>query len=121
MLDKKTTTVLRTLGKLTDDCAYKVITVEEIVNSLPSKSYDLDSVKETIDFLCKQEYIVIKFEEDYTFCYSLLPKARIYLETEATKNKPAKPKLPYCWIMLSGLISGLISFGINLIFYYLII
>ena len=121
MLDKKTHTVLRTLGKLTEDCAYKVITVEEILNTLPSKSYDLDSVKETIDFLCKQEYIVIKFEEDYTFCYSLLPKARIYLETEASKNKPQKSKLPYGWIILSGVVAGLVCFGINLIFYYFII
>lgn len=121
MLDKKTHTVLRILGKLTEDCAYKVITVEEILNSLPSKSYDLDSVKQTIDFLCKQEYIVIKFEEDYTFCYSLLPKARIYLETEASKNKPQKSKIPYAWVLLSGLLAGLVCFGVNLIFYYLII
>lgn len=121
MLDKKTHTVLRTLGKLTEDCAYKVITVEEILTTLPSKSYDLDSVKETIDFLCKQEYIVIKFEEDYTFCYSLLPKARIYLETEASKNKPQKTKLPYGWIFLSGLMAGLFCVGANLLLYYFVI
>lgn len=121
MLDKKTHTVLRILGKLTDDCAYKVITVEEILNSLPSKSYDLDSVKQTIDFLCKQEYIVIKFEEDYTFCYSLLPKARIYLETEASKNKPQKTKMPYSWLILSGFVSGVVCFSLILLFYYLIV
>ena len=120
MLDKKTTAVLKSLGKLSEDSAYKVVTIEEILNTLPSKVYDGDSVKETIDFLCKQEYIVIKFEEDYTFCYSMLPKARIYLETEAQKNKTKKQKIPFSWIILTALLSGMVSGLVNLLFYFVI-
>jgi hypothetical protein len=68
MLDKKTTAVLKVLGRLGEDCAYKVITVEEILSSLSSRNqYDVDSVKQIIEFLRKQEYIVLKFEEDSTF------------------------------------------------------
>ena len=120
MLDKKTTTILRSLGKLSEDSAYKVVTVEEILNTLPAKVYDVDSVKNTVDFLSKQEYILIKFEEDYTFCYSLLPKARIYLETEVEKNKVKKTQIPFGWILLTGAFSGLVAGIINILFYYLV-
>lgn len=121
MLDKKTTMVLRAMNKLSEDSAYKVITIEEILNSLPNKAYDVDSVKNTIDYLSKQEYIVIKFQEDFTLCYSLLPKARIYLESEVNKGKPKKINLPLSWIVLCGLFSGLVAAFINILFYYLIV
>ena len=120
MLDKKTTAVLKVLGKLGEDCAYKVVTVEEILTSISSRSqYDADSIKQIIEYLCKQEYIVLKFEEDATFCYSLLPKARIYLEQNSTSAKPKKQHLPYGWLILSLIMSGFGAFGSNLLFYYL--
>ncbi|MBQ8522737.1 MAG: hypothetical protein IJ458_03645 [Clostridia bacterium] len=119
MLDKKTTTVLKVLGKLGEDSAYKVITVDEILSSLNSRTqYDVDTVKQIIEYLCKQEYIVLKFEEDVTFCYSLLPKARIYLEQNNTNVKPKKQHLPYGWLMLCLVMSGVGSFVANLLFYY---
>lgn len=119
MLDKKTTAVLKVLGKFGEDCAYKVITVEEILTALSSRSqYDADSVKQIIEYLCKQEYIVLKFEEDATFCYSLLPKARIYLEQENAKVKVKKQHLPYGWLFLCMFSCALGSFIANLLFYY---
>lgn len=121
MLDKKTTSVLKVLGKLGEDCAYKVVTVEEVLTALPSRSqYDVDSVKQIIEYLCKQEYVVLKFEEDVTFCYSLLPKARIYLEQETTKVKTKKQHLPYSWIVLCMLGCTIGGFVANLLFYYLL-
>lgn len=120
MLDKKTTAVLKVLGKLGEDSAYKVITVDEILASLSSRNqYDADSIKQIIEYLCKQEYIVLKFEEDATFCYSLLPKARIYLEQNNANIKPKKQRLPYGWLILSLVMSGIGAFGANLLFYYL--
>ena len=121
MLDKKTTAVLKVLGKLGEDCAYKVITVEEILSSIPSRNqYDADMITQIIEFLCKQEYIVLKFEEDVTFCYSLLPKARIYLEQETAKVKVKKQHLPYGWLFLCMILSGVGSFVANLLFYYIL-
>ena len=121
MLDKKTTTVLKVLGKLGEDSAYKVITVDEILSTLSSRSqYDADSVKQIIEFLCKQEYIVLKFEEDTTFCYSLLPKARIYLEQDNVKVKPKKQRLPYGWLILNSLLSAVGCFVATLLFYYIL-
>lgn len=119
MLDKKTTAVLKVLGKLGEDCAYKVVTVEEILGALASRNqYDIDSVKQIIEYLCKQEYVVLKFEEDATFCYSLLPKARIYLEQETSKVKVKKQHLPYGWLILCMLVCLVGSFMANLLFYY---
>jgi hypothetical protein len=119
MLDKKTTMVLKVLGKLGEDCAYKVVTVEEILSSISSRNqYDADSVKQIIEFLCKQEYIVLKFEEDETFCYSLLPKARIYLEQDSVKVKPKKQHLPYGWLVLCMVMSAVGCFVANVLFYY---
>ena len=119
MLDKKTTSVLKVLGKLGEDCAYKVITVEEILSNLSARTqYDADCIKQIIEYLCKQEYIVLKFEEDMTFCYSLLPKARIYLEQEIAKPKVKKQHLPYGWIVLCMLACMVGSFGANILFYY---
>ena len=62
MLDKKSVSVLKALHKLSAGNAYKVVTSDEIINSLTQKSlYDFDSVKEILDFLEKQEYLNIKF------------------------------------------------------------
>ena len=95
MLDKKTTAVLKALNKLSEGSAYKVITVDDVINALTQKSqYDSEGVRHIIDFLEKQEYINIKFSEDNTYCYSLLPKARIYLEQE-TKSRTQKKSIPW--------------------------
>ncbi len=119
MLDKKTTSVLKVLGKLGEDSAYKVVTVDEILSSLTSRNqYDADSIKQIIEYLCKQEYIVLKFEEDLTFCYSLLPKARIYLEQDSVKVKVKKQRLPYGWLFACMLMSAVGGFLANLLFYY---
>lgn len=121
MLDKKTTSVLKVLGRLGEDSAYKVVTVDEILGALSSRAqYDVDSVKQIIEYLCKQEYIVLKFEEDSTFCYSLLPKARIYLEQSSTNVKPKKQHLPYGWLVLCLLMCMIGSFTANFLFYYLL-
>jgi len=91
MLDKKSISVLKVLNKLATGTAYKVTTSEEIITTLNQKSqYDADSIRQIIDFLEKQEYINIKFSEENTYCYSLLPKARIVLEQETGKVKPKK-------------------------------
>jgi len=106
MLDKKSIIVLKTLNKLSSGTAYKVVTADEILASLSQKSlFDFDTIKEILDFLEKQEYLNIKFSEENTYCYSLLPKARIYLEQENSKHKNKSYKLPtihYVFCLLSS-------------------
>ncbi len=120
MLDKNTTSVLKVLNKLAEGNAYKVITGEEILANLSQKShYDLEIIKQIIDFLEKQQYINIKFSEENTYCYSLLPKAKIFLEqtqTNLTKNKENKQLMTYIYIMLSSFIGTMLAL---LIFFYL--
>ena len=120
MLDKKTISVLKILNKLSEGSAYKVITVDDVLNSLTSKSqYDNEVIKQIIDFLEKQQYINIKFSEDNTYCYSLLPKARICLEQE---TKPRSKKQNFSWLsylftMLAAFLGTLLAL---FIFFYLI-
>ena len=72
-----------------------------------------------MDFLEKNEYINIKFSEENTYCYSLLPKAKIYLEQEETKSAPTKSNkdiMKYIYIMIASFIGTMLAL---LIFFYL--
>ena len=120
MLDKKTTAVLRVLFKLAGGNAYKVVTIDEILANLSQKSqYDAEIIKQTIDFLEKQQYLNIKFSEEKTYCYSLLSKARIYLEQEVFTTKTKKTSTitaNYFYMILSSFTGTMLAL---LIFFYL--
>lgn len=120
MLDKKTTALLKVLNKLSEGNAYKVVTADEILSNLSQKSqYDVEIVKQIMEFLEKQQYVNIKFSEENTYCYSLLPKARICLEQELTKTKKKKDNLnvvKYIYIMISSFIGTMLAL---LVFFYL--
>lgn len=119
MLDKKSFSVLKVLNKLADGTAYKVATSDEIIASLNQKSqYDNDSIRQIMDFLEKQEYLNIKFSEENTYCYSLLPKARIVLEQESGKQRTKKNTftfLHYALIAVSAFVGTMLAL---LIFFY---
>ena len=120
MLDKKTTIVLKALDKLMQGNAYKVVTADEILSSINQKSqFDLETIKQSIDFLEKQQYINIKFSEEITYCYSLMPKARIFLEQDASKSIPKKNNhqiMLYVYVMIASFIGSLFAL---LVFFYL--
>lgn len=119
MLDKKSIALLKVLNKLTQNNTYKVVTGEELISYLPQKHlYDLDIIKSIFDFLEKQEYINIKFSEENTYCFSLLPKARVYLEQNTkTKTKPqTTPVITYFYTMISSFIGSMLAL---LLFIYL--
>ena len=120
MLDKKTTSVLRTLNRLSEGSAYKVITADEILSNINQKNqFDVETIKQSIEFLEKQLYINIKFSEDTTYCYSLMPKARIYLEQEQSKVTTKKNNnnvMTYVYIMIASFIGTMLSL---LIFFYI--
>ena len=122
MLDKKSISVLKALNKLASGTAYKVVSSNEIISLLTQKNlYDNDAIKEILDFLEKQEYLNIKFSEENTYCYSLLPKARIYLEQETSKTKVKKISLPivtYVFVLIASFIGT--SLAILLFFYLLV-
>ncbi len=122
MLDKKSINVLKALNKLADGTAYKVTTSEEILSVLNQRSqYDFDTIRQIVDFLEKQEYINIKFSEENTYCYSLLPKARIVLEQETGKNRTKKSSntfLHYIFTAIASLVGTMIAL---IVFFYLIV
>ena len=120
MLDKKTTIVLKSLQNLMQNNAYKVVTADEILSNINQKSqFDLETIKQSVDFLEKQQYINIKFSEENTYCYSLLPKARIYLEQDVSKpetKRNNKQIMVYVYIMLASFIGSMFAL---IIFFYL--
>ena len=120
MLDKKSTAVLKSLNKLSEGCTYKVVTSDEIIMNLSQKNlYDHDNIKEIIDFLNKHEYLNLKFSEENTYCYTLLPKARIYLEQTISNSKPKKMQFQtqtYLFVMIASFIGTMLAM---LIFFYL--
>jgi predicted transcriptional regulator len=119
MLDKKSLSVLKVLNKLTDGTAYKVTTSDEIISMLTQKAqYDNDSIRQIMDFLEKQEYLTIKFSEENTYCYSLLPKAHIVIEQESSKPKAKKSNLTamqYVLVAISAFVGTMLAL---LIFFY---
>ena len=119
MLDKKSLSVLKVLNKLTDGTAYKVTTSDEIISMLTQKAqYDNDSIRQIMDFLEKQEYLTIKFSEENTYCYSLLPNARIVIEQESGKPKAKRNSLTamqYVLVAISAFVGTMLAL---LIFFY---
>ena len=100
--------------------AYKVVTADEILSNINQKSqFDLETIKQSVDFLEKQQYINIKFSEENTYCYSLLPKARIYLEQDNIKPVTKKTNhqiMIYVYIMIASFVGSMFAL---LIFFYL--
>lgn len=120
MLDKKSTAVLKALNKLAMNSAYKVVTSDEILSILSQKSqFDADSINEIISYLGKQEYINIKFSEENTYCYSLLPKARIFLEQDGKNVKEIKSSLTF-WNYFYVFIASFLGTMLALIIFFAI-
>ena len=110
MLDKKSIIVLKVLKKLLADASYKVVTTQDILTSIQKKDFDSDVIKDIIDYLSKQEYINLKFSEDDTYCYSLLPKGRILLEQDRSKRKDSDFGIKqYALIMLASMLGSLLA------------
>lgn len=121
MLDKKSIAILKSLNKLSEGCTYKVVTSDEIITNLSQKSlYDHDNIKEIIEFLEKQEFINIKFCEENTYCYSLLPKARIFLEHNSKSNKK-KPEILTLknYLLIFGICFVSTTFALITFFYFM--
>lgn len=110
MLDKKSIIVLKALKRLLADASYKVVTAQEVASSIQKKDYDQDTIKETIDYLSKQEYINLKFSEDDTYCYSMLPKGRISLEQVGSKRKETDLSFKqYVFIALASMVGSILA------------
>ncbi len=112
MLDKNALIVLKALNKLAETDSYKVVTVEEIIATINAKiSFSNEDIKQIIEFLAKQEYINIKFSEDDTFCYSILPKTKPIVEqTKIHEISTTKtPILNYVFTALAAFIGTMLA------------
>ncbi len=105
MLDKKCMSVFETLKSLSTDNNYKVITVEELQVHL--KGYSATTIKQCMDTLTRMGYISIKFNEDDTYCYSIIKKQT---KQELAKEKPSNNKLMYLFVALASFVGSFLAF-----------
>jgi hypothetical protein len=81
MLDERTLNLLDVINHECLGGGYKVFSIEDLVLSIP-KGYnaDINSVRESLDYLSMREYISVKYEDENEVCLTPLPKGRLVFE-----------------------------------------
>lgn len=124
MLDKKTLALLNVLNELGTEDSYKVVTTGELISRLPvSLKFDEENIKVCIEFLEEYEYISLKFEEDQTYCYTLLPKSKSIAQqtvkgVKIIKESNTKDDCPLKLGLICFLASATATFLACLLFYF---
>jgi len=85
MLDKQTTKLLVSLARICDDGSYKIIETAEMTKTV-SKHADFEAIRPMLKFLQDNEMIDIKYSDESKFSLSVLPKGRVFVETQSNKS-----------------------------------
>ncbi len=81
MLDTLTATLLRAVNELCGEGKYEVIEENELLSAFPRKvAMDRQGLKKTLDYLCKNGYVDVRYAEDGVYCLCSLPDGRRYSE-----------------------------------------
>ena len=122
MLDNKAELLLEYISNYCG-AEYKIITVKELQNALPSY---LNSTEETIKNLIKtlsmRELIINKYFDGEQYCLKCLPKGKDYLESriltlaENHKTKKQVLKLAFFSSFFGGGLGGFLAFIITQFF-----
>lgn len=107
MLDRLSLKVIKVLNKYSEIGEYKVVDKQEIIKTV-KKDMTLVAFDAIIDFLCKSEYINVKYSDNDELCFSTLPKSRAYIEADKEKRTISKDRV--LTIILSCLFSGMFAF-----------
>ncbi len=106
MLDKQTASFLKTIVNLCGDNGYKVIEIEDLLQTLPKKyAFDQESINQCMDYLHERNFIDVKYKEGDIYCLAVLPKSRLYFENEVEQYKVSRNfrKLFIASMICSGL------------------
>lgn len=91
MIDIKSKLVLKILIKECSNGSYKIIEASDIINSLPPRyRVDSEGLDNILNFLERQDYISIKYDDDGVYCLCVLPGGFEASETDNKKEKPRK-------------------------------
>ena len=106
MFDKKTNQVLVYLQTQCQGGMYKVIEKQDIIDAMPKRyGMTIQDVCDVVDFLQRNDYIVLKYEDDEQVCLALTPRAYgVLLKDYSHTEKPKFDKKVY-WIV------GIVAFA----------
>ena len=85
MLDKQTVKLLKYLVPICEDGSFKVIETTDMAKSVSRKTAP-ESVMPMLKFLQDYEMVDIKYSDETKICLSVLPKGRVYVETQSNKR-----------------------------------
>jgi hypothetical protein len=85
MLDKQTAKLLRYLARICDDGSYKIIETAEVTKAVSQKA-EIETVRPMLKFLQDNDMIDIKYSDESKFSLSVLPKGRVFVETQSNKK-----------------------------------
>lgn len=97
MIDSKSKLVLKILASECRDGSYKIIESSDIITALPRHlRVDNDAIRHILTYLERQDIISIKYDDDNTYCLSVLPYGFEILENQSqklitTKTLPNSP------------------------------
>ena len=109
MLDKFGLKILSYLNKISQNGEYKVLTFDDIKKHLNDINIKNEILEKTLDFLSKNDYIKIKFQDEEQICYCSLAKAKIVEDDTKLVSKNDKQTLNKM-ILLNIIFSSIAAF-----------
>jgi len=85
MLDKQSVKLLVYLTHICEDGSFKIVETAEMTKAV-SKKADLETIRPTLKFLQDNEMIDIKYSDESKYSLSVLPKGRVFAETQGSKK-----------------------------------
>jgi hypothetical protein len=90
MLDKRTVKLLENLIKICGDGSYKIIEIEDLIKGMaPRYKLDAEAIAQIISFLSDAGMIDIKYSDDKVHCVAVLPKGRVFEESQGSSSPHA--------------------------------
>lgn len=124
MLDLKTKLVLKILSQECSNGNYKIVEVSDIIMALPKRyRMDSDAIKHVLEYLERQDYISIKYDDEDKYCLAVLPYGFEILESpneDFTKKRFRHKKLSLATFFMC-FISALLGTTLGILICWLIL
>jgi hypothetical protein len=85
MLDKQSSKLLINLARICEDGSFKIVETTEITKAV-SHNAEIETVRPMLKFLQDNEMIDIKYSDEHKYSLAVLPKGRVFAETQSNKK-----------------------------------
>lgn len=102
MLDKRTSIFLNYIVSESEEGAYQVFNIEDMLSAMPKKyKMNPDNISQMITYLAERGFISVKHRDESVYCLAPLPKARLSAEQDQTiKQDNSKTRRATALILL---------------------